>query len=404
MTVTFGATEARGLPAAPVFARAAVALMAAYGALLAGAALNGVWLFDEGGRPIATDFLNVWAAGKLALAGQPAAAYDWAAHKAAEVAGLGHDFPQYYGWHYPPTFLLAAAPLALLSYVPAWAIWMTLTLPAYAAAIARIIGHRTGLLLGVAFPAVLLNVSVGQNGFLTAALIGGALMCLERRPVVAGVCLGLLTYKPQFGLLFPLALMVGGHWRAFAAAAATGITLAAISLWAFGSETWIAFADSLPLTSAAVLGQGQAGFGKLQSIFGAVRWAGGSAGLAWALHGVIVTACALAVAGLWRARAPYALKAAGLATAALLATPYLYVYDLVALAVPMAFLIRLGLTEGFRPHEPAGLGLAALLILVFPAVPAPSGLMAVLVVAAMLAARWGVPAAAVASTRPVGSD
>ena len=71
----------------------------------------------------------------------------------------------------------------------------------------RIVGDRTGIFVALGSPAVLWNVSAGQNGFLTAALIGGMLSLMQKQPLLAGVCLGLLSYKPQFGLLFPIALI-----------------------------------------------------------------------------------------------------------------------------------------------------------------------------------------------------
>src|SRR5436309_2254785 len=74
------------------------------------------------------------------------------------------------------------------------------------------------LLLAAAYPAVFVNLGHGHNGFLTAALLGGALVLLDRRPIVAGVLFGLMAYKPQFGLMIPLVLIATGRWRAFAAA------------------------------------------------------------------------------------------------------------------------------------------------------------------------------------------
>src|SRR4029077_20364009 len=74
------------------------------------------------------------------------------------------------------------------------------------------------LLLALAFPAVLINVGHGHNGFLTAALLGGGLVVLDRRPLPAGILFGLMAYKPQFGLMIPIALAAGGYWRSFAAA------------------------------------------------------------------------------------------------------------------------------------------------------------------------------------------
>src|SRR5690606_37204612 len=119
--------------------------------------------------------------------------------------------------------------------------WLAVTLPAYLVTMRAILGDRAGYLLALGFPATLWNVTAGQNGFLTAALIGGALTLLERRPVAAGICLGLLTYKPHFGLLFPAALIAAGHWRVLITAAATAALMVLASWLAFGTETWLAF-------------------------------------------------------------------------------------------------------------------------------------------------------------------
>jgi hypothetical protein len=186
-------------------------------------------------QPIANDFVNVWAAGRLVLDGHAAAAYDWTLHREVEVAAVGHEFEGYYSWHYPPTVLFVAAALASLPYLVAALIWLAVTLPAYVAAGRAIVGERIGILLACAFPGVVWNISAGQNGFLTAALIGGALASLPRRPIIAGILLGLLTYKPQFGLLFPLVLLLEGYWRVLAAAAATAAVMVAAS-FALGTE------------------------------------------------------------------------------------------------------------------------------------------------------------------------
>ena len=161
-----------------------------YLAVLVTAALGGNFLLDGQGRPIANDFVNVWAAGRLALDGNPAAAYDWTLHKTAEVRAVGHDFANYYGWHYPPPFLFVATALATLPYLVAALVWLAATLTAYAATLGGILRSRAGILLALGFPAALWNVTACQNGFFTAALIGGTLGLLERHPALAGLCLG----------------------------------------------------------------------------------------------------------------------------------------------------------------------------------------------------------------------
>src|SRR5688572_6234249 len=181
-------------------------------------------LIDPNGKPIGPDFMNVWSAGKLALAGEPAAAFDYPRHyevqRAALPYGVGQEAP-YFGWPYPPHFLLAAALLALLPYGAALAAWMAVTLPVYLAAMRSILPYRNWSLLALAFPAVFVNFSHGQNGFLSTGLLGLGLLSLERRPILAGVFFGLLTYKPQLGVLLPLVLLVDRRWTTFFSATAT---------------------------------------------------------------------------------------------------------------------------------------------------------------------------------------
>jgi len=365
-----------------------IGLTLAFGYLivLGGTFLKGDFLLDADSRPIANDFVNVVAAGRLALDGNPAAAYDWPTHKQAEVRVIGHDFPDYYGWHYPPTFLFVAAALATLPFVVAAIVSLVATLAAYVAAMAGILG-RTGIFVALGFPAALWNVTAGQNGFLTAALIGGTLGLLERRPALAGICLGFLTYKPQFGLLFPLVLIADRRWLAIAVATAVAMAWAALSWVAFGMESWIAFAHWLPITGREILGEGHADFGRLQSLFGLVRTYGGSEPLAWIVQAIGSVATAIAVVWLWRSRAPFDLKAAALAAGTLVVTPYVYMYDLVVLAVAGAFLIRFALERGFTASEVYGLAAAGVLIPIFPYVKTQVGLGAVLIVLALIAQR-----------------
>jgi arabinofuranan 3-O-arabinosyltransferase len=364
-----------------------VAVCVAQASFLALALVHGHWLIlPEGGSPD-TDFVNVWAAGRLVQDGQPFAAYDWTVHKAAEEAALGHAFPSYYPWFYPPPFLFAAALVACFPYVPAFVAWLAATLSAYVLAIRVITGHAIGILVACAFPAVLTNAMTGQNGCLSAALMGGALHLMERRPALAGALIGLLTYKPHLGLLFPLVLAASGRWRTFAAAALVTVLVAALSWLAFGSATWEAFWRAMPVLSQAVMTDGRGDFGKVQSVYALIRNLGGGEPLAWALHAAVVAVTAAGLVALWRSRAPFELKAAALAVGALLVTPYLYIYDLVVLAVPIAFLVRLGLVGGFLPGELPALALAGLLIAAFLVVNFPAGLIAIGIVAALTVRR-----------------
>ncbi len=356
--------------------------------VLGGSYLQGHFLTDPQGRPIANDFVNVWAAGRLALDGAAPAAYDWTLHRAAEVRAVGYDFDGYYGWHYPPPAFFFAVALATLPYLVAAVVWLLTTLAAYAAAIAGILGLRTGVLFALGFPAAIWNVTAGQNGFLTAALIGGTLGLLERQPALAGICLGLLTYKPQFGLLFPIVLIADRRWLTIAVAALTAIVLAALSWLAFGSASWEAFVHWAPLSSHALIDEGALDWYRLQSVFALVRAHGGSETLAWTIQGMVSLALAVGLAWLWQSRVAFELKAAALASGALLATPYLFMYDLVVLAVAVAFLLRLALAREFLSRiEIAALAAAGALILIYPYVKTHVGLAAVVIVMALIAHR-----------------
>ena len=308
-------------------------------------------LIDPNGKPLGTDFSNVYAAGELTLKGEPEAAYDPVRQHAAEQEVFGGRAVPFYGWHYPPLFLFAAAALALLPYGWALFAWMALTLPLYVAVMRAIVPRRETLVIALAFPAVFVNLGHGQNGFLTAALLGGALLLLDRRPILAGILIGLLAYKPQFGVLIPLVLAASGRWPAFAAAAATVVAAAAATYAAFGIESWIAFGESTGFTRQVVLEAGGTGWEKIQSIFSAARMWGAGVETAYVAQFAVGALIAASLVWLWRSAAAFPLKAAALAAGSLLATPYVLDYDMVALAISIAFLAAHGLRQGFRDYE-----------------------------------------------------
>jgi len=307
-------------------------------------------IVDAVGRPLGTDFANVYSAGKLALGGKAPLAYDWPAQHAAQKALSGRADIPFFPWHYPPTFLLVAAALAALPYLAALAVYQAVTMGAYLAVVRRIAGRPEAWLAALAFPAAFVNVTHGHNGFLSAALIGGALLVLDRRPLLAGVLIGCFAYKPQFGLMIPLVLAATGRWRVMAAAAATVLALAGFTVAVFGSEVFAAFWQSLPLARRVVL-EGGPGFYKVQSIYAALRLAGVPGAAANAMQVLATLGVALALIALWRSRAAFELKAAGLIVGSMLATPYALDYDLVVLAPAIAFLAAHGLREGFAPYE-----------------------------------------------------
>jgi alpha-1,2-mannosyltransferase len=316
---------------------------------------------DRQGRPLGTDFSDIYAAGTYVLDGNPTGPFDPPQQHAREQALFGKATP-FYGWHYPPYFLFVAALLAEMPYGLALTVWQAATLALYlltiwmiGSAVSRVAGRAELFLLALAFPAVLINIGHGQNGFLTAALMGGALVALERRPVLAGILIGLLIYKPQFGLLIPIALIAAGQWRAIAAAATTIALLTLVTTLVFGPQVWPAFLASGDYVRTVVLEHGGIGWYKIQSLLSWARMWGAPIPLAYALQAVLAAMLGIAMVRLWHSAAPHALKAAALCLGAILATPYTLDYDMMVLSPAIAFFAGDALMRGFRPWEKTAL-------------------------------------------------
>jgi alpha-1,2-mannosyltransferase len=316
-------------------------------------------LTDLNGKPIGTDFSSFYAAGSMALEGHAADIYDMAAHYARQQQIFGASTP-YYAWFYPPFLLFIAAPLALLPYPAALILWQAVTLAFYLGVIGAILRPirqsrpDLGYLwvwLALGFPAVFINLGHGQNGLLTAALLGTALLTLARRPLLSGTLFGLLAYKPQFALIIPIAMLASNRWRAIAAAAATLVVLFVLSVAAFGTEIWYAFAASTDISRKLLLQNGDVGFAKLQSTFAAVRMWGGGIPLAYIAQGAVSIAAVCGVAWTWRGSFDFNTKAVLLTIATLLASPHTLDYDLMILGPAIAFMACAGFAGGVRGFE-----------------------------------------------------
>jgi hypothetical protein len=330
----------------------AVALIVLNIVLLMGFYRAGSWILDPNGAPILIDFTPMWLAGHEALAGHAAAVYDAKTFSGVETAFVG-PHAGHYPWPYPPIFFLPAALVALLPYAWAFIAWQAATLAACLAAGYRILRDPLTPLAILASPLSVLNAYVGQNGFLTAALIGGGLVFLERSPVLAGICFGCLFYKSQFLLLFPLLFAISGHWRALAATIGAGAVLAIASALAFGLEPWSAFPAALTQRAETALVTQDLAWGKLQSVYGLARALGLDAIGAGIVHALAVLPVIALVCLIWTRPVSFDLKAASAASAALIVTPYLFAYDMAAIVIPGVFLVKDLIERGGSPREHA---------------------------------------------------
>ena len=288
---------------------------------------------------IGRDFVNMWVGGRLVLAGKAQTLFDLHAYIDA-LHQLFHPALPPHFWSYPPSTFHMAAPLAMLPYGGALAVWTLLGLVAvFAAAGIGVTAEaraRIFLLLAIA-PATLVNVICGQNGFMTAALMAGGVLLLERRPVLAGVLIGLLTYKPHFGIVLAPALLVLGAWRTIAAASATAVGMVLLSMLLFGVEPWKAFVfTTLPNQSRMLAGFEGFFTSMLVSPYAMLRMLGLAHGAAMTVQVAIsVVAICLAALGV-RQTADGDRRLAMVAVATFLASPYTLTYDLPVIALVTA--------------------------------------------------------------------
>jgi arabinofuranan 3-O-arabinosyltransferase len=342
------------------------------------------WILDGRGRPLVRDFAAFWTAGHEALSGRAHAAYNPALQHAAEVALIGRPYSGMLGWSYPPIFLFAAAALAVLPYAASFVVWCLVTALFQAGVVASIAGRRSAFVLALAAPWALIDIWIGQNGLLTAALVGLVLLYLEHKPLTSGLLLGALSYKPQFGVLFPLALAAAGYWRAFGWAALGVVAMNGLAGLVFGFDTFSGFFGIIGFTGQTHL-NGGVEWRKLQSIYALARALGSAGPLATAAQICCSVGAGAAVAWSWHTKIAYTRKAALLGAALPLVTPYVFVYDLPVLAIALAFLYR---ERPFDRVELALLAATAPLLFLYSAVPFPTALGANLAVVAMVGRRF----------------
>jgi hypothetical protein len=249
-----------------------------------------------------------------------------------------HDFRSYF-WSYPPHILLLIWPFGLMPYLLGYVAWCVLGLAAFVAA-ARTGGvERRNLLFIALAPAVAVNVFFGQNGFVSAALLVAGLASLDRRPILAGILFGILSIKPQLGLLLPVVLVMTGRWRTIAAAAATVVALVAATAAIYGVDIWTEYLTKVGAQQVWLLNNAS---GLVLSQIPSALYAGRRLGLpieiGWAAQIVVTVLALAAVVWTFRRRRDPVLSMALLVTAIFLVSPYSFNYDMVVFGWVLALL------------------------------------------------------------------
>jgi alpha-1,2-mannosyltransferase len=337
------------------------------------------------GDPIGADFVSYWTAARMALT-DPASVYDKIAHAAAEHAALAMPPGTYFPFFYPPIFLLACLPLALLPYWWSLLAFTVVGLSAFVAIIRRLLPAGWGVLPILSFPAVLVTAGTGQNGFISASLFGGYMLLVETRPVLAAICLGGMAYKPHLAIAIPVALIAARRWVLLLVTGATALGLAVLSWLLLGTGPWRGFLNDIGDARLMIEG-GMLDQSKMQGVFTAARMLHAGIATAYAIQAGIALVVFACLAVLCFRRPGARAEAAAMSVAAMLCTPYLVDYDLPLLAPAMAWLAAEACRFQWRPGEKYVLLAAYLLPLLARGVALRTGLViAPLVMAALFLA------------------
>jgi hypothetical protein len=318
-------------------------------------------LHDGLGVLIGRDFVVYWTASVATLKGQVASLFDLGRFTGLqrELIGAAVDG---YPWLYPPQALLYILPLGLLPYLWSYALWCVVTITLYLAAVQGRCWTTVETCALLLAPASVVCVFMGQNGLLSAALLIGGLRLLDRRPVIAGVLLGLLCFKPQLGLLVPVALIAARLWRPFLSAAVTTAAVLALSVALFGTESWVSFFEVTTVYQTRLLGEAEGLFLNIVvTPYMSARLLGLDLPVRYLLQALFILCAVAGVYAAYRKEVGRPLQAVVLLAGVLLASPYGYHYDLPLAAAAAVWAYKHALEAGFLPGERIVLALVWLL-------------------------------------------
>jgi hypothetical protein len=301
---------------------------------------------------VGRDFLNFWMYGRAAVTPDASRFYDPHVYNEVLWSLLGRDYPGQ-NWSYPPSIMLVAAPFGQLGYMPALLCWTILTLPVFLwVASSHIIDRR--LLVALLFsPAAIFCLMSGQSSFITAAMLITIFVWLDLRPISAGILIGLLSLKPQLGVLFPIMLIASARWRVFLAAAVTTVVIAALTAALFGPQVWIDYVlKGIPVQNLVLADPARLGTPFMPTIFMNVRGVDASYGTAMAVQACFSAFAIGAVVWAYKFRRdadPHLLAALFLACS-VGGVPYLMAYDVLALTFAALLLLAAGKLDEMGRH------------------------------------------------------
>jgi hypothetical protein len=280
-----------------------------------------------------TDFSNYWIASRLVLEGQSLDLFSGQDIYFQHMqAAFGADYP-WHNWSYPPSFLLIIWPLGLMPHAPSMVVFLLATVILFLHSVFKV-EEGASAIVPILFSMFLIcNGFLAQNGYLTAALMIYGLACRDRSPVWAGIAFGLLTVKPQLGLLIPILLLYERRWSVILWAILTALFLIGLSALIFGLDSWRGYLQhNIPYQGEVMAELSGVFLYMMPSVFGYLRSLGFDASMAMLFHLPIAgLALAAFIRGLFLSRTRFQRDVLLLA-ASFLVSPYALIYDMGALA------------------------------------------------------------------------
>ncbi len=302
------------------------------------------------------DFDDFYLAGQLVWRGEIEKAYHFMTLLQMQTSPSGKE--TFIPWTYPPQFDLLVAPFALVPLGLAYALFTAGTLAGYLVTLKRVAANNFLSLLILFFPAIVIAIACGQNGFLTGSLIGLACLGLISGRSLAGLPLGLMIIKPHLAVALAVYTLADRRWGAVLIAGATVAVTSVLATLLLGTGVWTAFAGGVR-EAGIFLEHGFYPLYRMVSPYAALRTIGLAAPAALAGQALAAILALIAVC-VGSARFP---PRAGLGIAAissLLISPYAYDYDLPVAGIGLALLLPDILRYGSELERKALYGLCLL--------------------------------------------
>jgi hypothetical protein len=329
-----------------LFRRLWFVLVVGIGVIVPAAGINGRNII-----PLHTDFVTFYAVGMLVSDGRAGDTYDDRVLSAAVSSAVGEPIVGLH-WLYPPGMMLVTWPLAMFAALPAYLLWMTIGIGCLGYVAWRICPQLPTLLLLPLCPAVAYCVITGQVSLFAAALAGGGLLLLMRRPALAGILFGILTLKIQLALLLPFCLLAGRHYRALALMAGTAVLLQLLGLFLGGFGSAISFWNAASSDLGFVADHPNL-LARMPTIYSAAVGLTGNQTIAMAVQAVASLGTIVVLWFVWRRSNDIATRSLAWSAGALLAAPYVFDYDLAIFVIPLAALAWRARIEGVGWTEAA---------------------------------------------------